>query len=55
MEWIANNWQELLAAITGVVTAASLIARLTPTKVDDEYVQKLISLVNFLAINKPVK
>ena len=55
MEWIANNWLEIGAAYTALVTAASIIARLTPTKSDDKIVDFLLKGVNFLAINKPAK
>lgn len=53
MEWIVNHWLEIGAAYTALVTAASLIARLTPTDSDDKVVAFLLKGVNFLALNKP--
>ena len=51
MEWIGNNHEALFAAVTAVVTIASLIASLTPTPKDDNWVAKLYKVVDFLAIN----
>jgi len=43
--------QQYLFAITSVVTAASAITALTPTKKDDKIRQYLLSVLNFLALN----
>lgn len=40
-----------LTAVTGVVTAATAITALTPTKTDDEIANKILSALNFLAGN----
>lgn len=40
-----------IVAITAVVTAATAITALTPTKSDDEAVDKLLKVLNFLAGN----
>ena len=38
MDWITANWVNVLAAFGTLVAAAGAIARLTPTKKDDEIV-----------------
>lgn len=54
--WIQENWGSIVIIITSVVTAASVIAKLTPTEVDDNWVGKIIKLMDFLAINnKPTE
>lgn len=40
-----------LTALTTVVTAATAITALTPTKTDDEIVNKILGVLNFLAGN----
>ena len=40
-----------LTAITGVVTASTAITALTPSKHDDVIINKILSVLNFLAGN----
>lgn len=42
---------EWVVAITTVVTAASAITALTPTKVDDQILASILKVLNFLALN----
>ena len=51
LQWVGNNHEALFAIATAVVTLASLIASLTPTPKDDNWVGKLYKAVDFLAIN----
>ena len=46
-----NNIGQYVAAITATVAAASAITALTPTKTDDKYINFLLNILNFLAIN----
>ena len=56
MTWIINNWELIVAAFTAIVTAASIIAKLTPTEVDNKVIGYLLKLVDILAINnKPTE
>ena len=56
MEWITINWAALVAIVTGIVTVASIIAKLTPTTVDDKWVAKALQVIDILAINnKPTE
>ena len=45
---VAPAW---LAAITGVVTACTAITALTPTRSDDEVLDKVLRVLNILAGN----
>ena len=40
-----------LVAITGVVTAATAITALTPTKADDKFIAAILRVLNVLAGN----
>lgn len=51
MQWVVENWEAILAAVTAVVTAASAIAALTPTPKDDAIVGKLYKVIDVLALN----
>lgn len=47
--WSVAHWDQILLAITSVVTTASVIARLTPSDKDDAFIARI---ANFLALNK---
>lgn len=51
INYLINNHEQILGAITAVVTACSAIAALTPTPMDDGWVRKLYKIVDFLALN----
>lgn len=56
MDWIIDNIAELGLIITGLVTVASVIAKLTPTEVDDNFIGKLIKLADLIGLNnKPTE
>lgn len=49
--WVSENWDGILAVLTGAVALASAIAALTPTPSDDTVVGKLYKLIDWLALN----
>jgi hypothetical protein len=51
MEWIQENWVNITAVIGSTVTLASLIVKITPSKSDDEVLDKVIGVLNALALN----
>lgn len=53
MEWIHNNWKDILAIIGGVVTVASIIVKLTPTQKDDAVWAKVIKVLSALSLFNP--
>jgi len=56
MDWIIANWASVVAIVTGIVTVASIIAKLTPTETDDKIVGYILKIVDFLALNnKPTE
>ena len=56
MEWITTNLTEIIAIITGIVTVASIIAKLTPTEIDNKVIGKILQMIDFLALNnKPTE
>lgn len=53
MEWITAHWKDILAIIGAVVTAASLIVKITPTQKDDTVLAKIIKILAVLGIFNP--
>ncbi|GAU08127.1 hypothetical protein [Desulfoplanes formicivorans] len=50
INWIIENWVGILTAATSVVTAASLITKLTDTPADDAFVAKVYKVIEALAL-----
>ncbi len=53
IHWCSSNWQGVLAAVGGVVTAATAIVKLTPTPKDDAVLTKIISVLAALSLVNP--
>lgn len=53
MEWLHNNWKDILAIIGGIVTVASFIVKLTPTQKDDAFLDKVIKVLAALSLFNP--
>lgn len=51
MEWLIEHLPALLAIFAAVVSLASMIAALTPTPKDDEFLKKVRKLIDVLALN----
>jgi len=49
MDWIKNNWADIWMIFSSVVAIASIVAKLTPNKWDDNFVARV---VQFLALTK---
>lgn len=52
MEWILANWENVLLIISGVISVASIIVKLTPTPKDDAVLARIISFLKILSLNK---
>lgn len=56
LAWIAEHWDEVASAIAYIVTAASIVVKLTPTQEDDRFLARyVLPLLNVLAINPKTK
>jgi len=55
MSWVTENWLNVLATITSIVTAASVIVKLTPSEHDDDIVHAALKFLQWLSINGGVK
>ncbi len=53
MNWIMEHWKDILAVIGAVVTAASIIVKLTPTQKDDNVLAKVIKILAALSLYNP--
>lgn len=51
LTWVIANKETLIQIVTGLVTAASLIATLTPNKSDNAWVARASKVISWLALN----
>ena len=52
IQWIIANSKDLLLIVTGLVTVASIIVKLTPTPKDDAIMAKILPWLEKIALNK---
>ena len=52
IQWVVANSKDLILIVTGVVTVASIIVKLTPTPKDDALLAKIMPFIEKLALNK---
>lgn len=50
LDWLAENWKDCALIATSLVTAASVIVRLTPTKADDAVLDKILAFMRIIAL-----
>lgn len=50
--WIVNNIGTIITGILAILGGASILAKLTPTEVDDKIIQKIIDIINMVALKK---
>ena len=51
MEWITSNYDVIIDSGAKVSALAAAIAAVTPTKVDNDLLNKLLGFVNLLGLN----
>jgi hypothetical protein len=49
--WITANWTEIVAALGGIVLAARIIVKLTPTPADDSALEKVVNFLKTLGLH----
>ena len=49
--WLSQHSEQIIDALTAIVTGASALAALTPTPKDDTFLGKVYKLVDWLALN----
>ena len=51
MEWLTNNYDVLIDIGSKVIALAAAVAAITPTKVDNDLLNKLLGFINLLGLN----
>ena len=51
MEWISENWENVIGIATSMVGCFAIISTMTPNPKDDKIVSQLYKLINFLGAN----
>jgi len=49
--WITANWTEIVAALGGIVLAARIIVKMTPTPADDSALEKVVNFLKTLGLH----
>jgi len=52
IQWVVANAKELWVIVASVVTVASLIVKITPSKNDDAILAKIMPFLEKMALNK---
>ena len=55
MSWLSDNGLVIVNALLSMVGAASVLAKLTPTKKDDDVLAKVKSALDKVALNPLIK
>ena len=50
MNWITENWTDILAWIGGIVSSASIIVKLTPTQKDNNILGLIIKILDYFSV-----
>jgi hypothetical protein len=53
MEWITSHWELLAAVLVQLLGLAVVVAKLTPSTTDDEWVEKVKNVVESVVNKKP--
>ena len=53
MTWIQENWELLALILVNGLGFAALLAKLTPTTTDDEWIEKVKNVVESVVSKKP--
>lgn len=55
MDFIIENWEEISIAVASLVTAASIVIRMTPSKKDDAIFNKVVGFFSALGLKAGFK
>lgn len=59
LNFLISSWNEILIAISSIISGASAISAMTPTQKDDNILSKIKKVVDLLALNignaKPIR
>lgn len=50
MTWITENWDTIFLIITGIISVASLIAKITPNETDNKFIAIVQKIIDALAL-----
>tara|TARA_R110002012_G_C11472384_1_gene594108 strand:+ start:211 stop:396 length:186 start_codon:yes stop_codon:yes gene_type:complete len=51
MEWLTSNYDVLIDIGSKVIALAAAVAAITPTKADNDLLNKLLGFINLLGLN----
>lgn len=51
MNWVLTHWQDIVAALGGIVITARVIVKLTPTPADDSILDKIVNFLKHIGLH----
>lgn len=52
VNWVKDNWLQIISLVTSIIGTASIIVKLTPTTKDDDILNKIIAFLSkYIALN----
>jgi hypothetical protein len=51
IEFVENNWVQILSSVTSIVGGFSVIASMTPNSADNRIVDMLMRVINVMGVN----
>ena len=53
IEWLQNNWTNIMAVIGAAVTFATVIVKITPSQKDDAVLAKIVKILDWFSTVNP--
>jgi hypothetical protein len=51
--WVSAHWSDILAVIGAVVSAATVIVKVTPSQADDAVLAKVVKVLDYFSVVNP--
>lgn len=51
MEWLTQNFANIMAVVGAVIVLARIIVKLTPSPADDSFLEKVVSFLKTLGLH----
>lgn len=52
MDFVIKHWNDLILIVTGLISVASIIVRLSPSEVDNKILAKIIEVAKVIGLYK---
>jgi len=53
INWVKEHYQDIINIVAGMVAVASMIVKLTPSQKDDNFLAKVVAVLDYFSIFNP--